>query len=144
MKYSFILFGILFGFILSRAGATTFDNYINLFLFRDLQLLWVIGAAVVVAGTGVQLLKLARARALFSGQPLTFVGKPMTRDLWLGAILFGVGWGMTGSCPGSAVAMLGEGKLAVLATIGGIFFGTYLFAWRDHRRGKSTPCNRSF
>ena len=51
MKYAFILFGAVFGFLVSRAGATTFDFYAQLFLFQDLQLLWVIATAVVVGTT---------------------------------------------------------------------------------------------
>ena len=57
MKYSFLLFGALFGFLLSRAGATTYDFYAKLFLFQDFQLVWVIGAAVVVGAPGIALLK---------------------------------------------------------------------------------------
>ena len=48
MRYSFVLMGALFGFLLSRAGATTYDFYAKLFLFEDLQLMWVIAAAAAV------------------------------------------------------------------------------------------------
>ena len=56
-KISFVLWGAVFGFLLSRAGATTFDYYAGLFLFRDLQLLWVICCAVAVGIAGIALLK---------------------------------------------------------------------------------------
>ena len=126
MSYSFLLFGAAFGFLLSRAGATTFDFYAKLFLLQDFQLLWVIATAAVVGAAGVFLLKHFRARAL-DGQPLSYDGKPMRRGLVVGALLFGIGWGLSGSCPGTAPAMLGEGKLLAGFTILGILFGTYLY-----------------
>jgi len=132
MNYAFLLFGAVFGFLLSRAGATTFDFYAKLFLFQDLQLLWVIAAAATVGALGVFLLKHLRARAL-DGQALVYDGKPMRRGLVLGALLFGVGWGVSGSCPGTAPAMLGEGKLLAGFTILGILLGTYLYG-RFHAR----------
>ncbi len=63
MNYVFLLFGAVFGFLLSRAGATTFDFYAKLFLFENLQLLWVIATAATVGALGVFLLKRLRARA---------------------------------------------------------------------------------
>lgn len=132
MNYAFLLFGAIFGFLLSRAGATTFDFYAKLFLFEDLQLLWVIATAATVGALGVFLLKRLRARAP-DGQALVYDGKPMRRGLVLGALLFGVGWGMSGSCPGTAPAMLGEGKLLAGFTILGILLGTYLYG-RFHAR----------
>jgi len=133
MKYSFILFGVLFGFLLSRAGATTPDFYANLFLFNNLQLMWVIATAVIVGIVGVLILKKISARAIFSGKLLSFDKRPMQRGLVYGALLFGVGWGMTGSCPGTVPAMIGEGRLLPLFTLLGIVLGTYLY---DIRRPK--------
>lgn len=134
MNYSFLLFGAVFGFLLSRAGATTFDFYAKLFLFQDLQLLWVIATAATVGALGVLLLKRLRARSL-DGQPLSYEGKPMRRGLVIGALLFGVGWGASGACPGTAPAMLGEGKLLAGFTLLGILLGTYLYG-RLHGREK--------
>lgn len=134
MNYSFLLFGTAFGFLLSRAGATTFDFYAKLFLLRDFQLLWVIATAAVVGATGVLLFKRLRARSL-DGQPLSYDGKPMRRGLVIGALLFGIGWGLSGSCPGTAPAMLGEGKLLAGFTMLGILLGTYLYG-RLHDREK--------
>lgn len=132
MHYSFLLFGAAFGFLLSRAGATTFDFYAKLFLFQDFQLLWVIATAATVGALGVLLLKRFRARAP-DGQPLSYEGKPMRRGLVVGALLFGIGWGLSGSCPGTAPAMLGEGKLLAGFTILGILLGTYLYGWLHGR-----------
>lgn len=132
-KYAFLLFGAVFGFILSRAGATTYDFYAKLFLFENLQLLWVIATAATVGVLGVALLKAIKARSLFEGQPIAFTGKPYKPSLVPGALLFGMGWGLAGACPGTALVMLGEGKLGVLFTLAGIVLGTYLHGLRQSK-----------
>lgn len=133
---SFLAFGALFGFLLSRSGATTFDFYAGLFLFDDLQLLEVIGVAVVIGLLGVALLQWRTPHSLYQGRPLSFSRKPWKRGLVLGSLLFGVGWGVTASCPGTALAMVGEGKLAPLFTLGGVLAGTWLYGWQQDRAAR--------
>ena len=134
MKFAFLPLGALFGFLLSRGGATTYDFYAKLFLFQDAQLFFVILAAILVGAPLVQLLRRFQVRALFSGRPIEFQPKPMKPGLLAGALLLGVGWGLAAACPGTVLTMLGEGKLAGLFTISGILLGTWLYgAWHDRR-----------
>jgi uncharacterized membrane protein YedE/YeeE len=51
-----------------------------------------------------------------------------------GSLLFGVGWALSGACPSVALVQIGEGKLAALATLVGIFAGNYGYAWLHERR----------
>jgi len=134
MKYLFLPLGAVFGFLLSRAGATTYDYYAELFLFRDLQLMWVIGAAVLVGAPLLVMLKRARARSLFDGAPIQFQPKPMKRGLLPGSLMLGVGWGLSAACPGTVLAMLGEGKLGALCTVTGIILGTWLYGLAQDRK----------
>jgi hypothetical protein len=62
-KYIFLLFGMMFGFILSRAGATTYDFYAS-FSFKTCSFLWVISTAASVGIIGVALLKALKARSI--------------------------------------------------------------------------------
>jgi uncharacterized protein len=135
----FIGLGALFGFLLSRSGATTFDYYAGLFLLRDMQLLWVIAVAAGTGLVGVALLRWVAPRSIMQDAPLSFTGKPWRKGLVLGSILFGLGWGLSAACPGTALAMLGEGKLAPLFTVGGILLGTWLYGWQQDRESVSTP-----
>ena len=136
MKYGFIGLGTIFGFILSRAGATTYDNYANLFLFKNFQLLWVISFAILVGVAGMIYLMRIAPLTLFTKQALSFEKKPLRRGLIFGSLLFGVGWGLAGSCPGTAPAMLGEGKLMALFSILGIGIGTYLYGYQQSRKSE--------
>lgn len=129
----FLLIGLAFGFFLSRAGATEPAMISALLLFQNLHLLWVIATAVGVGAVLNLLAKYRQWRSLASGEPMGFPHKPFVRTLIPGALLFGAGWGLTGVCPGTAPAMLGEGKWFVGVILVGIVLGTWLVGWIDHR-----------
>ncbi len=123
----FLVFGILFGFALSRVGASEFDLIYNMFIGTDFKLVNVIMMAIVVGFLGMRLLQ-ARGNKTRSGQALKISHKKLGRfSLW-GAALFGLGWGMAGACPGTVLAQLGEGKIFAFFTFAGMIYGTYLYA----------------
>jgi uncharacterized membrane protein YedE/YeeE len=130
-----LLFGTLFGFILSRAGVTDYDTMTQMFLLEEWHVMGVMGIAMIIAGTGMFLLKKMNVKT-FEGKPLPIEKKPLNKgNLW-GGLLFGAGWAITATCPGTVLVQLGEGKLTALFTISGIFLGTLLF--RAYDRAKQT------
>ena len=84
-KFFGLIMGISFGFLMSRAGATTYDYHAKMFLFEDFQLLIVIAVAVIVAMIGVTLLKKYNVKAIATGNKVDFVRKPYQKGLILGA-----------------------------------------------------------
>ena len=122
-----VLMGAIFGFLMSRAGATTYDYHAKMFLFIDFQLIQVIGTAVVIAMVGVFLLKRYHVHSVSTGMEVDFVKKPYQQGLIAGAFLFGIGWAMTASCPGTVPAMIGEGKISALFTLAGLLLGTMAY-----------------
>lgn len=121
----FVASGALFGFLLSAARATDYSAIRGMFLLEDLHLFGVIGVAVATAALGLWLVRRAGARAL-GGASISLAPKPYHRAVFLGGIVFGVGWALSGTCPGTALAQLGEGKAYALATVLGIVGGTWL------------------
>jgi uncharacterized membrane protein YedE/YeeE len=121
----FVAFGALFGFLLSRARASDYDAIRGMFLLTDLHLFGVIGVAVATAAIGLYLLRRSAARSL-DGQPIQLSRKPYRKGVLAGGLIFGAGWALAGTCPGTALTQLGEGKLYALATIAGILAGTWL------------------
>lgn len=126
--------GVAFGFILSRAGATTYDFYAKLFLFQNLQLFWVILFAAATGFVGIKIMQRMKIKTLIEKESIDYKKKPYTSTLIPGSLLFGLGWGLAGACPGTALAMLGEGKLGVLFTIFGMFLGTYFYGLQMSRK----------
>lgn len=114
--------GLVFGFVLQRVGATDYDAIAKMFLLEDLHLAGVIGIAMVVAGIGLGLVRRARTTPWVRYAEVV-KPKPMKPGLVLGAMLFGVGWAVTGTCPGTGLAQLGEGQLMALFTVAGMLLG---------------------
>ncbi len=125
MKDKSILFGIAFGFVLSRIGATEYATVTGMFQLRDLQLVGVIGSAIVICAIGFALIAHRRMTSLL-GEPIVLAHKPLTKTLVPGALVFGIGWALSGTCPGTALAQIGEGRVAALATFAGILLGALL------------------
>lgn len=126
-KIGFLVFGILFGFTLSRVGASEYDLIVGMFIGQDYKLVGVIVTAIIVGAVGMQVLK-RFSRPVKNGETLQISRKELKKWSLLGAALFGIGWGMSGACPGTVLAQLGEGKIFGFFTFAGMIFGTFIYA----------------
>jgi len=117
--------GTVFGLVLSRSGAADYNYIQGMFLFEEFQLYGIIGTAVVVTAPGLFLLK--RYGKTASGAAIKFENKPGHRGNIYGGLLFGVGWSITGMCPGPILVNIGEGKVYALAALGGTLLGAGTF-----------------
>ena len=123
--FAHLAFGTAFGFVLSRSGAADYDYVQGMFLFERLQLFGIIGTAVAVTAPGLWWLK--RHGRTAGGAPLRVEAKARHRGNVLGAVLFGIGWSITGMCPGPIFVNLGEGTLYALGALAGALTGAALF-----------------
>lgn len=113
--------GIAFGFLLQRGGVIRFEKQVGMLLFRDMTVLRFMLTAIIVGMAGILILAEAGV--------LTLSHKPMNVGaIVIGASLFGVGWALTGLCPGTAMGALGEGRLHAIFTIAGMLAGAMLYA----------------
>jgi len=115
--------GILFGIALSKALATDYNTIIDMFLFRNFHLYGVIATAIVTVSIGVYIFKKILLKDV-DGKLIEYPTKPAKKGLVIGSALFGIGWALTGTCPGTAFTQLGEGKLTALFTLIGILIGS--------------------
>ena len=119
-----VLFGIFFGLSLERSGLGDPHRLTGIFYFRDFTVPKVMFTAIVVASTGLylladlHLLDLARVWII-----PTFFWPQLA-----GGALFGIGFVMSGYCPGTSVAGLASGRLDALVTMMGTIAGSLLFA----------------
>jgi hypothetical protein len=96
MKAVFLLCGLVFGFLLSRARATDVDTMIRFFRLTDLHIAGVMAVAIAVAAVGLRLLSRSGAKAV-AGCPIEIPSKPMRSGIVPAGILFGAGWALTGT-----------------------------------------------
>jgi len=125
MTLLYLVLGTLFGFALSRSGAADYDYIQGMFLFERFQLYGILATGVLLTAPGLWLIK-RRARTL-SGTPIEIELKPLNRGTIAGSLLFGVGWSLTGMCPGPILVNIGEGKVYALAALAGAVAGAALF-----------------
>ena len=121
----YLILGTLFGFVLSRSGAADYDFIQAMFLFTNFQLYGIIGSAVAFTAPGLWAIR--RYGRTVSGHPLDVESKTFTGGTVAGGVLFGIGWSITGMCPGPIFVNVGEGKIYALAALAGAFAGTALF-----------------
>ena len=119
-----LFIGIGFGFLLQKGGVTRYDVIVGQLLLADFTVFKVMASAVIVGMVGIHLL---RSLGLASLHPKA--------GSWgssaLGGLIFGVGFGLLGYCPGTAAGAVGQGSIdALLGGVGGILLGAGIFAWR--------------
>lgn len=120
----YLLLGTIFGFVLSQSGAADYDYIQGMFLLERFQLFGIIGTGVVVTAIGLVFVR-RRGRTL-SGEPIAIDRKALNRGTWAGSIIFGIGWSLTGMCPGPILVNIGEGKVYALAALAGAVVGAGL------------------
>ena len=123
----FLLFGAYFGIVLTKSQVISWYKIRNMFFFREPDLYLIIGSAVVIGAISVWLIKRFHPRTM-AGEPVVIPGKAFNRGTILGGFLFGLGWFITGTCPGPIYAQLGSGEAWALFTLLGALIGAYLYA----------------
>ena len=123
----YLALGVIFGLALSRSGATDYNFIQGMFLFTNFQLYGIIGSGVAITAPLLYLLK--RYGRTVTGAPITIDLKPMNRGTIVGGLIFGVGWSITGMCPGPILVNIGEGKIYALAALAGALVGASLLSF---------------
>jgi len=118
--YGFIT-GILFGFLLQRGQVLRYDKQLGALRLRDMTIVKFMMSSILVAMVGVYFLY-DLGLVKLSIKPTELGGNI------IGGLLFGVGWGLFGYCPGTAVGAVGEGRYGALWGIAGMLVGAALFA----------------
>ena len=131
IRLTFLLLGIAFGYILIKSGVSNYDVIRDMFLLQSWHLYGVLATAVVTAFLLNLILKRLQTRAILTGQPIDMSVKTLSKNHLYGGLICGLGWAITGACPGPALAQVGFGTMAGVFTMVGVFLGTYLYGVRQ-------------
>jgi len=132
-KLSFLLIGILFGIVMTKSEAISWYRIQEMFRFQSFHMYGIIGVAVVLGVIMNLLLKKLNIKSI-DGLPLNFKNKPKTYKASLyGGTLFGLGWAMTGACPGPLYVLLGNGYGVVFVILLSALLGTYVYGKIRHK-----------
>ncbi len=120
--------GVYFGLVLVKTEVVLWQRIHDMFLFREPYMYLVIGTAVVVGGISMQIIKRFQVKDM-TGEPIVYKPKPYHKGVIFGGMIFGMGWAITGACPGPIYAQIGGGEWIALLTFIGAMGGMYLYAW---------------
>ena len=118
--------GFIFGIGLAVSQMARPEIVLAFLQFSDLGLVFVMGGAAAVVSVVFWTASSSDLTAPLSGRRYTRRLKSMDRDVMIGGGIFGVGWGLSGICPGAAYASLGIGNVVILYGVAGMFVGAYL------------------
>ena len=122
----YLLAGIAFGIILVKGEIISWFRIQEMFHFQSFFMFGVMGTAVLVGMISILLIKKFNIKT-FNGDEITFENKKFNKGQIIGGIIFGLGWAITGACPGPLFAQMGSGFGVVVITFLSAVAGTWVY-----------------
>lgn len=124
---SYLLIGILFGITMFKSEAASWFRIYEMFRFESFHMYGIIGSALVIGIVMVQLMKRYKIKS-FYGEEIQFAPKTKSIARYaIGGLIFGLGWGLAGACPGPIFTLVGAGYLPILVMLAAAILGTFLY-----------------
>lgn len=129
----YISIGVFFGIIMYKSEAASWFRIYEMFNFQSFHMFGLMGSALTVGVTGLQLIKRKKLKNMY-GEVIHIADKePGITKYLVGGILFGLGWTLTGACPGPMFVLLGAGVFPILVVIVGALLGTWVYGLLKNR-----------
>lgn len=128
MNYlKYLLVGIVLGVVMTKSEAVSWYRIYEMFNFQSFHMYGIIIVAIVTGLIGLQIFKRKNVKNII-GKPIIIADKEkrFTRYI-VGGILFGLGWGLVGTCPGPIFTLIGAGFWSVLIVFFGAMLGTFIY-----------------
>lgn len=128
MKHlKFIVAGIIFGIILTKSEAASWYRIQEMFHFQSFHMYGIIGTAVILGAIGIAVIKKFKFKNM-NGKEIQVEPKEKSVVRYLaGGTIFGLGWAMTGACPGPMYVLVGQGFAAMLVVLFSAVLGTLVY-----------------
>lgn len=122
----FLIVGVLFGIILSKTEVVSWYRIYEMFKFQSFHMYGVIGSAVMLGIICMRLFKKGIIKD-FLGNKIVVKDKEkgFVRTL-IGGTIFGLGWALSGACPGPMFVLAGHGAIAILIVLFGAIIGAFI------------------
>ena len=122
----YLIVGILFGIIFVKSEVVSWFRIQEMFRFQSFHMYGIIGSAIVVGIISVYLIKKFKIKTIY-GEQIVFHPKAFNKGQIFGGLLFGLGWAITGACPGPLFAQIGTGSVVTLVTLLSAIAGTWIY-----------------
>lgn len=125
-KIKFLVLGFIFGVILIKAEVISWFRIQEMFRFQAFHMYGIIGSAVIIGIISVFLIKKYNVKTI-KGEEIKIAPKEFSKGNIIGGLIFGLGWAMTGACPGPLYALVGSGLLIIAVVLLSAVFGTWVY-----------------
>ena len=125
-QIKFLCLGILFGIILIKSEVVSWFRIQEMFRLQAFHMYGIIGSAIVVAMISILIIKKFNVKTI-NNEEITIPVKEFQWGNVYGGLIFGVGWAITGACPGPLFAQVGGGFLVVIVTLISAIGGTWVY-----------------
>lgn len=125
LKY--ILPGILFGIVLTKSQVISWFRINSMFKFEEAHMYLIICSAITIGLVSYLLIKTFKIKDV-RGEKIKISEKEMNQGVVIGGAIFGLGWAVTGACPGPIFAQIGAGELPAIFTFTGAIIGAFLYS----------------
>jgi uncharacterized membrane protein YedE/YeeE len=122
----YMVAGVLFGIVFIKAEIISWFRIQEMFRFQSFHMYGVIGSAVVVGIVSVYLIKRFGIKTIY-GEPVQFQRVQFSKGQVYGGLLFGLGWAVTGACPGPLFAQIGTGATVIVVMLLSAIAGTWVY-----------------
>lgn len=127
-NFKYLAVGIVFGIVFVKAEIISWFRIQEMFRLQTFHMYGVIGTAVLVGMISVAIIKRYRLKTIH-GESIEFHPKKFNKGQIYGGLIFGLGWAMTGACPGPLFAQIGTGVLAISVVVLSAIAGTWLYGY---------------
>jgi uncharacterized membrane protein YedE/YeeE len=124
LKY--LIIGMLFGIVLVKSEVISWFRIQEMFRLQSFHMYGIIGSAIVVSLISVLLIKRFQAKTI-SGELIVIPVKKFHWGNVYGGLIFGLGWAITGACPGPLFAQIGSGFAVIVVTLLSAIAGTWIY-----------------
>lgn len=120
--------GVMFGIILTKSEVISWYRVQSMFRFQEAHMYLVITSAIITGAISLWLIRQFNLKTVH-GEPVSIKAKPYQKGVIYGGVLFGLGWAITGACPGPIYAQIGGGEMLALVSFAGALIGAYGYAY---------------
>jgi uncharacterized protein len=124
----YLIVGIAFGIVFLKAEIVSWYRIQEMFRFQSFHMYGVIGSAVFIGSISVWLIKKMGIKTIY-GEKIITQEKMFSKGQIYGSFIFGLGWAVTGACPGPLFAQIGSGASVIIVTLLSAILGTWVYGY---------------
>ena len=126
----YLLLGVAFGIVLTRSEVLSWFRIQEIFRFQSFRMYGIIGSAMATTAISLVLIKRSRLKSI-AGDRISIPARPLGSGIQyaVGGTIFGLGWALTGACPGPLFALIGNGVTVMIVAVVSALIGTWVYGW---------------